>query len=74
MIDSFSLKLTQFEKTRSINKTLFSPGNLIITFHFRNWKPITFYVAFTLLLIDRGVYLPFYKKITELKMKSKVKP
>ena len=36
MMDTFMLKLTQFEKTGSIGKTFISLGNLIINFHFRN--------------------------------------
>ena len=32
----FLLKLTQFEKTGSIDKTFISLGNLKINFHFRN--------------------------------------
>ena len=35
MMDSFLLKLTQFEKTRSLVKTFISLGNLIKKFHFR---------------------------------------
>ena len=36
MTDTFLLKLTQFEKTRSIGITFISQGNLIINFHFQN--------------------------------------
>ena len=36
MMGTFLLKLTQFEKTRSIRKTFISLGNLIINFHFQN--------------------------------------
>ena len=36
MMDTFMLKLTQFEKTGSIGKTFFSLGNLIIKFPFQN--------------------------------------
>ena len=36
MMDTFMLKLTQFEKTGSIGKTFISLGNLIIKFHFQN--------------------------------------
>ena len=53
------LKLTQFEKTGSIGKTFVSLGNLIINFHFRNRKSITFFGTFTILLFDSGVCLPF---------------
>ena len=59
MMDTFLLKLTQFEKTGSIRTTFISLGNLIIYFHFRNQKSITFFVTFTFLLFDSGVCLPF---------------
>ena len=59
MVDTFLLKLTQFEKTGSMDKTFISLGNLIINLHFRNKKSITFFVSFTLLLFDSGVSLPF---------------
>ena len=36
MLDTILLKLTQFEKTGSIDKTFISLGNLIINFHLRN--------------------------------------
>ena len=36
MMDTFMLKLTQFEKTGSIGETFVSLGNLIINFQFRN--------------------------------------
>ena len=36
MMNTFLLKLTQFEKTGSIGETFISLGNLIINFHFRN--------------------------------------
>ena len=55
MMDTFLLKITQFEKTGSIVKTFISLGNLIINFHFRNKKSITFFVTFTILLFDEGV-------------------
>ena len=35
MMGNFLLKLTQFEKTGSIQKTFFSLGNLITNFHFQ---------------------------------------
>ena len=60
-----ALKLFQFvennliEKTGSIRKNFISVGYLIILFHFRNQKSITFFVTFTLLLFDSGVYFPF---------------
>ena len=72
MLDTFSLKSSQFEKTGSI---LFSLRNLIINFHFRNQKSITFFVTFTLLLFDSGVCLPFNNgNALNLKKKSPVKP
>ena len=36
MMDTFLLKITQFENTGSIGKTYISLGNLIINFHFPN--------------------------------------
>ena len=36
MMDTFLLKITQFEKTGSIGKTLISLEKLLINFHFRN--------------------------------------
>ena len=36
MMDTFLLKLTQFEKTGSIGKIFISLENLIINFHFRS--------------------------------------
>ena len=36
MMDTFMLKLTQFEKSGSLDKTFNSMGNLIINFPFRN--------------------------------------
>ena len=36
VMNTFMLKLTQFEKTGSIGKTFISLGNLIINFYFRN--------------------------------------
>ena len=38
MMDTFLLKLTQFEKTGSIGKTFISLGYMIINFHFQTWK------------------------------------
>ena len=35
-MDTFLLKLTQFEKSGSIGKTFISLRNLIINFHFQN--------------------------------------
>ena len=43
MMDTFLLKLTQLEKTESLRITFISLGNLIINFHFRNKKSITFW-------------------------------
>ena len=68
MIDNFLLKLTQFEKTGSIGKTFIPLGNHKIKFHFGNLKSITFFVAFTRFLFDRGVYLPFNNR-NALKLK-----
>ena len=48
MMDIFLLKLTQFEKTGSIGKTIISLGNLIIIFHFQNKKSVKFFVTFTI--------------------------
>ena len=36
IMDTFLLKLTQFEKTGSIGKTFISLVKLIINFHFQN--------------------------------------
>ena len=36
IVDTFLLKLTQFEKTGLIGKTFISLGNLVINFHFQN--------------------------------------
>ena len=36
MMDTFFIKLTQFEKTGSIRTTFISLGNLIIKLHIRN--------------------------------------
>ena len=58
MMDVFLLKLTQYEKTGSIGRTYISLGYLIIYFHFRNQKSITFIVTFTFLLFDSGFCLP----------------
>ena len=53
MMDTFLLKLTQFEKTGSIGKIFISLGNLLISIvRLRNKKSITFLVTFTLLLFD----------------------
>ena len=65
MADTFLLKLTQFETTGSIRKTFISLGNLIINFHFRNQKSITFFVTFTLLLLDSGICLTFNNENAE---------
>ena len=35
MMDTFMIKITQFEKTGSIGKTFISLGNLMISFHFQ---------------------------------------
>ena len=60
-MDTLLLKLTQYEKTGSIGFTFISLENLIINFHVRNQKSITFFVTFTLLLFDSGVCLPLNK-------------
>ena len=53
-------KPTKFEKTGSIGKNFISLGNsMIIKFHFQNYKLITFFVTFTVLLFDNGVCLSF---------------
>ena len=59
MMDTFLLKLTQFEKTGSISINFLSLENLTINFHFRKNKSITFFVTFTILLFDSRVCLPF---------------
>ena len=59
MMDTFLLKLTQFEKTGLIRKTFTTLVNVIINFHFRNQNSITFFMAFTILLFDSAVCLPF---------------
>ena len=66
MIDTFSIKLTQFEKIGSIGKNFISVGTSIIKFYFRNKNSITFFGTFTLSLFDIGVGLTFNK--------SKAKP
>ena len=70
MIDTFLIKLTQFEKTGSIGKCFIPLGDLKIKFQFQNQKTITFFVTFTLLLFDEGVLLPFNKG-NELNLKRK---
>ena len=47
------------EKVESIGKTFISLGNLIIKFHFRKSKSITFFVNLTFLLFGSGVCLLF---------------
>ena len=59
LMDTYLLKTTQFKKTGSKGKTFISLRTLIINFHFRNEKPTTFFVNYTLLLFDSGVCLPF---------------
>ena len=61
MIDFFSMKLTQFDKTGSIGKFLIPMENLKNKFHFRNQKSITVFETLTLLLFNSGVCLPFNK-------------
>ena len=48
MMDTFLLKLTQFEKTGSIGINFLSLGNLITNFHFQNWEPIAFAFLLTM--------------------------
>ena len=62
MMNTLLLKLTQFEKTGSVHRIFISLGNLIINFHFRNQKSITFFQTFTLLLFESGVCFPFNKR------------
>ena len=52
MMDTFLLKLTQFEKIGSIRKTFISLGNLINNSHFRNQKLITFSMTFCCLIVE----------------------
>ena len=59
MMDNFVIKSNQFEKTGSIGKTFISLGYLIINFHFRNKRSITFFVTFTFLMFDSGFCLRF---------------
>ena len=72
IMNTFLIKLTQFEKTGSIGKTSISLGNLITNFHFRNLKSITCFVTFTLLLFDIGVCLPLNNG-NALNLKRKLK-
>ena len=74
MMETFLLEITQFEKAGSNGKTLNSLGNLIINFHFRNYKSNTFFVAFMFLLFNSGVYLPFNNGNALNLKKSQVKP
>ena len=79
MLHTFLFKLTKLEITGSIGITFISLGNLIINFHFQNWKcPLPFFVAFTILLFNSGVCLPSNnrnvlnsKKITSQTAKTK---
>ena len=59
MAGAFLIKLTEFEKTGSIDKIFISLGNLIIKFRFQNKNLIIFIVTFTFLLFVKGVSLPF---------------
>ena len=47
MVDTFLIKLTQFEKTGSTSKSLIPLGNLKVKFSFRNQNSVTFLVNFT---------------------------
>ena len=73
MLGTFYVKLTQFEKTGSIRKTLISVGNLIINLYFRNQKSITFFVTVTLLLGNGVCFTLNSGNALNLK-KSQVKP
>ena len=46
--DTVLIKSTQFEKIGPIGKFFIPLGNMIINFHFRNKKSVTFFVTFTL--------------------------
>ena len=77
IMDNFLLKLTQFEKIGPIVITFISMENLIINFHFQNYKSIKFFVNFTILLFDSGIFLPLsnrnalnLKKITSQTAKN----
>ena len=72
MMRTFSINLTQFEKTGSKFKIFISLRNLKIKFQFRNQKRITFLVTFTRLLFDNGVCFSLNKAI-ELDLKIKIK-
>ena len=72
MMRTFSINLTQFEKTGSISKIFISLKNLKIKFHFQNQKRITFLVTFTRLLFDNGVCFSLNKAM-ELDLKNKIK-
>ena len=71
-VGTFPIKLNQFEKIGAIGKTFISQVNLIIKFHFRNFKSITFFVTFASLLLDSGTCLPF-KKENEVNLKRNQK-
>ena len=62
MMNTFLLKLTQFEKTGSVGEAFNLLGNLIINFNFGNEKSITFSIIIQILLFDSGVCLPFNNK------------
>ena len=68
MIETFLIKLTQFDETGPKGIILISLGYLIIKFHFRKKKSITFFVTFTLFLFDSGVCLSV-RKGNELNLK-----
>ena len=64
MLDTYLLKLTQFEKTGLIGNTSISLRNLKIKFHFRNQESNTFFVNFRCFLFDSGDFLK-QRKLTE---------
>ena len=60
----FPIKLTQFEKTGSLVEVFIPLGNLILKFHFQNYKSITFFVTFT---FDSRICLLLPKERTEFR-------
>ena len=57
-MDTFLIKLTQFEKTGSIGKFFIPLGYLKTKFHFLNKKSLRFFVTFTLSLFDKEFAFP----------------
>ena len=68
MMDSFSIQLTQFDKTGTIGENFFPLRDLKIKIHFRNKKLDPFFVIFTLLLFNIGVCLPFINRNNETRL------